>query len=370
MSSSRSPGTTQLLGSDGATRADVELISGKNRLLTDATVTVEQLLGNDPIPDSWFRIIDTGAEDDTWTISVAATTADPSSPDRDVAAYSKVFTVQASEVGDEIALRDRIVTELNSDTNFKNAYLKANKVTDRAVVHVTSTKYSLAGEFYERPNAGDFNVEVTGSADVQIGFNTLESRGKATSLARDPDNPHKLGILGISGSVSVTPGEISQRVFTYAMNGGSSTLLVNGSVTPVIFSVDPIADFDIYVTQIRFFGGGNGIKYGQFLSKGGTLTTGIQVDLKSDDSTFSFEKIKSSEDFKNVFSAPNTADFRIDVQSGADQFIAIFQPSSPFPLRATGTFTTDDYIKVTVNDDISSGISSLKCAIIGFKKEV
>ena len=98
---------------------------GVTALAVDSRTVVESTFGFDQLPDSYFTIRDTGGAGTTWTIDIAGTANDPSTPDRDLPAYQKIFTVQVSEEGDELAFRDRIVTELNNDTTFRNTvYLK------------------------------------------------------------------------------------------------------------------------------------------------------------------------------------------------------------------------------------------------------
>lgn len=368
----KSPGTgTQIVGSDGITVADVELSNGKNRLITNATVTVEQVLGSDPLPDSWFRINAAGAINDTVRVQIAGTNNDSTSPDRDVAAVDLTYTLIADDVGNEEKLRDNIITYLNSQTSFKNAFLKAQKVEDRAIIHITSTKFSLDGEFYERPNSGDFNVTTTGTTSVTLGYNDFVGRSKATSLARDISNPHRLGILGISGSVTVTPGEVADIYIENAVNGGSSNLLVNGSVTPVVFLLPTTDTKDIFIQELRFYGQGNGIKFGQFLSKPGAggLTNGVKVEIKSDDSSIILPLYKTTEDFKNKFAFGTAANFRIDIQSGSDGILAVFTFDNPFAVRATGTYVVDDYVKVTIQDNLTSGIAKFEFLAKGFEKD-
>jgi hypothetical protein len=345
--------------------ADVFLQAGTNRLATDATVTVEELFGQDPIPDTYFRIDNAGNTNDTLRVQVAATSSDPSSPDRDVPAVDKTITVTASEAGDELALRDKVITDLNADSNF-SASLKAQKVVDRAIVHVTSKFFSMSGEFYERPNTNDFQVTTTGSVSVTVGFDTIESRGKSTSLARDPDNPHRLGILGVAGSVQVTPGALSDLYIEHALNGASKNLLVNGSVTPVVFQITTVSNEDIFVESLRFHGSASTIKWGQFLAIS-TLTNGLLVEIKSDDTSFAFDAIVDTDDFKNEWNYRQP--FELFDQPSSVSFTASYSLSTPFPLRATGTFSTDDYVKVTVRDNlISASLISLEFQAFGFKR--
>lgn len=345
---------------------------GLTALVTDATVVVESTFGFDQQPDSYFQIINTGAAGNTWTIFIAATAADPTTPDRDVPSYTKVFTVVAGEVGDELKLRDRIIQELNADTVFKNTvFLKAGKATDRAVVHIQSLKFSVPGDFWERPMAGDFNVTVTGSAVRILGFDNLISRSKPVTISRDRDSPHRLGLFGVTGSVSVTAKELSDLFIEEALNGGSADMKVNGSVTPVDFIVAASATTDVFIEDLIFDAQANGIKFGQFLAQNTSLTNGIEVTIKSDDVITVLPIIKSTEDFKNKFSAlsGDGSHFRIDVQAGRDEMLAVFSFPNPFIVRVQGSFTTDDFIRVRIRDSLIAGLQRLNFRVKGFEKE-
>ena len=167
-------------------------------------------------------------------------------------------------------------------------------------------------------------------------------------------------------SLSAELASVPRRTFNYALNAGSSDLRVNGSVTSVSFNITPDATYETYFTQLRFFGGGNGIQFTKFLSKTGALTNGILVEIKTDNITFQFEPLKKTEDFKNIF-ADSANNFSVDVQSGADQFIAVFGTFFPIRLQPQGTYGTDDYIKVTIRDDLSSGLTQLQFFGMGYK---
>jgi len=354
-------------GSDGNYVADVELVNSKRRLLTDAIVTVEEIFGQDPFPDTFFTIVNAGAAGTTIRVQVAATTGDPTTPDRDIAAVDLTYTLVAADVGDEIKLRDNIITYLNAQSSF-SASLKAQKVKDLAIVHITSKFRSMTGEFYERPGVNGFQVTTTGATSVLVAFDNVKSRGKATSLARDPDSPHRLGILGISGSVTVTPGGISDLFIDKLLNVASPDMLVNGSVTPVTFTLPTSSLNDKYVQRLRLVANGNGIKFGQFLSQNSSLTTGLLIEIKSDNIVTTLPVIKSTDDLKHLFSFPPTG-FSLHVQAGRDDLTAEFQFENPFVIRRTGTFTTDDYLKVTVRDNLTNNILYLESIAFGFEKE-
>ena len=351
---------------------------GLTALATDATVVVESTFGFDQQPDTFFRIINTGGAGTTWTIDIAGTSNDPTTPDRDLPSYQKIFTVQVSEVGNELSLRDRIIQELNSDPNFRNsgALLKAQNATDRAIVHIYSEVFSASGEFYERPNSGDFQVTIGGSPGdgiVVVGFDNIISRSKPVTISRDFDSPHRLGLFGITGNVNVTPKELDDLFINNAtLNGDNITkdMRVNGSSIPQEFRIDSSSSTDIFIEELRFYGNGNGIKLLKFLSLSNSLANGINIEVKSDNVTTILPTIQTTSDFKNKFSfGQGSSGFSLNIEAGGDDFLSVFSFANPFLLKVQGTFSTDDFIKITINDDLSSGLNQLEFIAKGFKKE-
>jgi len=369
---------TSLVGQDALSQdrkvATKVRSDGLNALATDSTVVVESTFGFDQNPDSFFRIINTGGAGTTWTIDIAGTSNDPSAPDRDLPAYQKIFTVQGGEAGDELAFRDRIIQELNADTTFRQTCgFKSQNATDRAVVHIYSENFSASGEFYERPGAGDFNVTIGGSPGdgvVVIGFDNVISRSKPVTIARDLDSPHRLGLFGITGSVQVTQKELSDLFVEEALNGGSNDMSINGSGTPVDFIIPAQFEREIFIEDLIIDGQDNGIKFGQFLGQNSPLSNGIEITIKSDNIETTFPILQTTEDIKNKWAAlgGNGANFRIDVQAGADEVLGILNFVNPFIIRAQGTFTTDDFIRVRIQDNLNN-INRLNFRAKGFEKE-
>jgi len=351
---------------------------GLTALVTDATVVVETTFGQDQQPDSFFKIVNTGGAGTPWTLDIAGTTVDPSTPDRDVPAYQKIFTVQAGEVGDEIAFRDRIVQELNADNNFRDggAQLKAQKATDRGIIHIYSESFSLSGEFYERPAAGSFAVTIGGSPGdgvVVVGFDNLISRPKPVSISKDFDSPHRLGLFGITGDINVTAKQLSDLFIEAASLDGLGVtydLGINGSGTPQEFIIPASTTTDVFVQELRIFGQGNGIQFKGWLTSNNALANGLSIEIKSDDIVTTFPMLYTTADIKNKFSfGQGATGFKLDIASGRDDFIGVFTFENPFIVRTQGTFTVDDYIKVTVNDNLTSTQTELEFWAKGFEKE-
>ena len=135
-------------------------------------------------------------------------------------------------------------------------------------------------------------------------------------------------------------------------------------------------DEDVFISQVRCYGGCNGMKFGQHLCKNTDLTNGITFTIRSDNETTSLPAIMATEDWKNFFSfqLPGTA-FRLDIQSGGDEMVAVFAPQVPFVIRKQGTFGVgqDDFMKITINDNLSGSpggnLSQLECLATGVREE-
>jgi len=343
--------------------ADVQYINGVHRLATTGIVQIEQLFGFDPFPDNYLTIENTGGIGDTWQTQMVATAGDPTTPDRDAPAINVTSTVTATEVGDEIKLRDLIISDLNNDTNFK-ASCKAQAVKDLAIVHIYS---KFRGEFYERPLADDMTITTSGTASGFLGYDNFKMRGKQTALSRDPNYPHLLGNLGISGQVTSVPQAIGKLCIVNATNGTHGKEMNNdGSVTPIYYMIQCLTAEDRFVKELRFYGSAAGIKFGQFLNLNSPLGNGIEIKIKSDDEIATLPIIYDTESFQAEF-ALGKVNFQLFTGAGLDNFLASFQFEQPFPIRKTGTFPVDDYVQAKVQDDLSA-VAKLRLLGYGYRE--
>ena len=355
----------RIAGGDENHVADVILEEGVRKLVSKSDVTVNSLRGFDPIADTWFYIgtegdsVGAGGIGDTVRVQIAAGDQPSIYPAVDVTS-----TLTATEAGDETALANLIVNDLNTDSNFSSRFF-ARRLDDIATtVYITSR---VPGPGDERPNANDFQVSSTGTTVVTAAFDSIVRRQKNTSLARDPANP-TLGVLGISGSVTAGEGDVTGRIVEFAENGGSDSLKVDGSITPQEFIINASPDKERFFTSLRFEASGNGIQFTNFLSQNGPLSNGILVTIRSNDSEITFPAITTTEDFASFFSR-GASDFNLFDVSGTDYFRATLSFTAPFQVYKQGTFNTDDFIKVTIQDDLSSGIVQFKFIGFGFERD-
>jgi len=344
---------------------DVELVAGVRRLKTDATVTVEQVFGFDDFADTWGALL-SGPLDGTIRTQIAGW-SDPTGTERDQPAVDVTTTVEAAEVNDDIALRDKHILALNNDANFSSAW-KAYTIKDNPIVYIGS---KFVGEYGERPLANDYQFTAAGGCDAQPAFDHIKRRGKQNSGAKDPKD-RRYVTVGVSGEVQSLPSAVGDLVIgehptnpTYA-----ESMAVNGSVTPVVYRYEADAEKDVFIEALRFYGQDNGVKYGQFLGNNQALVNGIKVEIKADNILRQFHLIKTTEDFKDFYGWG--ADWWVnDVGAGADDFAATLNFSTTFPLRKQGTHGpgNDDFVRITVQDNLSS-VLKLESVLKGFKKEV
>jgi len=362
----------KITGGDEIYTADVTLDDGKRKLHTLSTVSVGVGLGRDPIPDTYFTLDAAGAIGDTVRIQIAGTSNDSTSPDRDVPAVDYTYTLVAEDVGDEIKLAQNIVLGLNADVNFGLALLESAHVNDtRAIVHISSTGFSLEGEFLERSNALDVQVTPTGTTLTTLAFDTLIARAKQTTLSRDPNNPHRAGILGISGNIVVSAQEVDNLIEEFATATGPITdLTVDGSVTPVVFSVyaNSAGGGDKVLDSITMYGTDTNIKVGEFnfLGNNSPLTNGILIETLIDGVLGTFRVLKSTNDvLARMSSGPS--DNKIINQSGGDYIQAIFSLVEK-NLQVVLSEGTTDEVRVTVQDDVTQ-VTDLFVKVEGFLRD-
>jgi len=364
---------TQLVGADGLYTCDVELKEGKKRLLSDAIVTVEEIFGQDRFADCWLYMgtaddsYGVGGVGDTVRIQIAAKDDPVLWPAIDVT--STVTQLMLDDDYPEVELAKDIISDLNTDFNFK-LHFKAALIKDTSHIHISAR---VRGEWGQRSTPQAFLVTTTGTTVVTAAQDKIVMQPKSTSLSRDPFDP-RVGILGISGTVSVIPGAIGNLYIEHPRETllNSPEFNVLGTLaTPRVFSIPLVPGSDIFVKEIRFFGTASTIKFGQFLSINSPLTNGIKVEIKSDDDILQSDNIYTTEDFKHEWTFGGL--FQLDDQPGLADFLATFVFDTPFPIRAPGTFAEesgiDDYIKVDIRDNLSS-ITRLRALVFGFTQEV
>lgn len=364
-------GTVSIVGPDGSL-VEVLDVDGKKALNTTGNFAIDKIYGFDNFADTWFFIKDTGDINTIWRIEIAVGTHDVTVPaDNDPAVLVDII-VTSLELKDEEALRDKIVSSLNNDANFNIAW-SAKIIQDNHGIHIQSKRIAERGE---RFTAGDFLVSHPTSNGTPIfssdliDYTFIIRRKKQNSGARDPRDPRFLTV-GISGEVQAVPGAVSDLYDNSLQNNGSPDLRVDGSVTPVEFLIEPDLEKDIFIKELRFYGGGNGISFTTFLNKNSPLDNGILVEIRSNEEFISFSPIKTTEDFKNKWSFGSGSNFSLDLVSGTDQFLAVLLFENPFPIKRLGTFITgEDYVKCFIRDNLSSQIAELEIRAFGFLKAV
>lgn len=360
----------KIVDSSESISPQVILDGGVNKLAVLATTVVEQVFGQDPNATTYFFFGNTladangiGNSGDTVRTQIPAAVSPLNTlyPAVDVTTTVTPACVADSRPERCVALDH--CDDLNNNANFTAAQWRCDVIKDFGAVHISS---KLFNEWGQRTT---WTVTCSGTTICNEAEADINRRGKPTELSRSP-NDLRQGVLAIQGSVTTIPTAIGDKFSSYLLNGGSSNMLVDGSVTPVDFEV--VADTGgitaktRLIENIRCFGGGSNIKFGQFLSKsGGPLTNGILISLISAGETFTFEPIKSSESWKNIFSTVPGTDFRLDIQSGSDQFIAQFRPPIPFQLEPNSS----DKVQAQVRDNLTSGIQQLECYVFGFEIE-
>lgn len=162
------------------------------------------------------------------------------------------------------------------------------------------------------------------------------------------------GINKLMVKSTIFPQILGDRFTLYAENLSSIDMNVNGSSTPVEFIINPIAAADLVVSSLVFQAFDGGIKIDKFLSLNQELTAGVLVEVKSEDFIFQFKPIRNTIEFDSLFAYGSGRSFDLTFASGQDAIVSRFGPTFPFLLKKTGTYATDDYVKVIIQDNLNS----------------
>jgi hypothetical protein len=145
--------------------------------------------------------------------------------------------------------------------------------------------------------------------------------------------------------------ETSKLITVPLKNGSSSNLAVNGSSTPQVFSYAPPVDNDVRIKQICLIAEtSNALSFGnKFIDTTiGTLTNGMLIEVKANDVAATWQNCKRTRDLLELAIPGGT-----DIITGTPNlFHAHFWVPDELTLVKQGLFASDDYIRVTVRDDL------------------
>jgi hypothetical protein len=148
-------------------------------------------------------------------------------------------------------------------------------------------------------------------------------------------------------------------------NGSSSNLAVNGSVTPQVFSYTPGANYDVEIqSACLVVETANALAFGnKFIDTTiGTLANGLLLEVKSNDDAATWQICKRTRDVVEL-----AVEGGLNIITGTpNMFHAHFRLPEKFRLYKQGTFSTDDYIKATVRDDLRA-ITYMEMFLSGVK---
>lgn len=358
---------------DDGVRRGVDVIfdetTNLNRLAVDQVVKIESLRSFSDIADNWIFINSVGNPGDTITLEIDS--SDGVFDALGITVFTKVFTTQSGE--DRNNLCDRIVSELNADSNFIQVY-KATRVKDSPIVIIKSRFFGEWGEVFTTfPDikANAFRVTVTGAVNAPRAFDDFKRRNKLNAISTDPRD-ERYGQIGVSGNVSIggSIGNYFQEFFKDSLD--STDMSINASGSPVVFEVPVDASRDIEIYEIRIFFAGNGINLGQSFGTGQALTNGIQLDFKTDNEIKNLGPYYTNSDLKNEWAIGSPTNFRLDKPSGKDELLASFRPGSPIVLRKSGTFgdaLNDDFLRITLSDRFDNITEDMRAIAVGFKTD-
>jgi hypothetical protein len=197
-----------------------------------------------------------------------------------------------------------------------------------------------------------------GLEDGQVAAQIVDANGDPVAVIPDASANKRLAVDAIV--TSATPIE---AFFRQALkNGGSPDQIVNGSVTPTVFTLPADVTNDIVLTELRLVISGSGFDWngGTFGNGGGVLTNGVLIELDIGGVVTEITNLKINEDLLLV---PVRTDVVVD-QVSASGVVAL---SVDFGSGVTLTAGSADEIRSTVRDDLTTGPRALNFfQMVGF----
>jgi hypothetical protein len=202
---------------------------------------------------------------------------------------------------------------------------------------------------------GDLSeIEASGSVKITGGDELYH----ATVIQED-------GVTKLLTKSTTVPDTVNTFVFGKFVDACcSSDMTINGSGTPVSFTVCADPCTNIIIREIKMTAFDGGVKVDTFLGQNSALTNGIQVNIVTNGSTQSFIPIKTTQDFDGHFAYGDGARFEFINASGNDSIIAQFSPREPLILQAG----TTDKLEIIIQDNITS-VAFLEAIAFGFLGE-
>jgi hypothetical protein len=151
--------------------------------------------------------------------------------------------------------------------------------------------------------------------------------------------------------VTVNPGAADGAVAEFVENGGSEDMVVNGSVTPVVFSFNADPTDDITLNSIRLVLSAQSIAFdgSSFGKGGGGLSTGVVVGITADNGAFvnaNLLTLQINEDFFRL----------LDAATALNAGDAVVAATLAFSGNVRLVGGSGDKIEVTINDNLTSGV--------------
>lgn len=164
-------------------------------------------------------------------------------------------------------------------------------------------------------------------------------------------------IIGNVGDKLKTTSEITSIAekdvmyfFTKLLNGSSSNMSVDGSITPVYFEYAPASGQTSYletlIFQIQDSGTTTFDKFGAITA----LTNGITILIKSKGTEYTFANFKNNETIMMLFNTHGLITPTSGFIEQSDTYIGAVYFQKPIKLQNS----TGDYIKFKINDNLTT----------------
>jgi len=171
----------------------------------------------------------------------------------------------------------------------------------------------------------------------------VEIKGGASSNLASVNNAKRLLVDAQISSAGA--GAINEFIED---GGGSPEMAVDGSVTPVIYEWNPGATWDVETSGLSLVVEDGSVKFGDYFMGEVALPNGVLIEVKAGDVVYGIANLQRTREILQ-FSPPGGFELIVASPNVARGYFGI----GGLVLKKAGTFASPDYVRVTVQDDLT-----------------
>ena len=275
-----------------------------------------------------------------------------------------ILTLSSLDAGNELNTAISLKTLFNNSIEHNPPWFATVEKIDNDYIIINIKAKKSGNNDSIRSEHGNFLIESTGNTEAYYIYDDITKRPVTTSISNESHEQKKYLL------VNNDEKQPFKRTWflTHLKNLNNIEMNINASINPIIYNISADANYDIYITELRWYMYNTKALILNFMDIVGGLTNGIEFSFKSLNEINIMFVIKKIWDLYNYFAYPNVA-----IRSIEEPVYTFLTTSrkfkNPILLKNQNTYQTNDYLQVKLNDNFTS-LNQMRCAVFGYKESI